>query len=245
MILRSLMIVICCCHHVSLMANNVSASELNHVVNTQKLPLELKTIQDSAEKKRLFIAFLKPLIHAENAKILNKRDHLKEILSQNKPSKADAVWLNKRCDEYLIYPCELQELSLRLDIIPVSLALAQSAAESGWGSSRFAQEGNALFGQWVAHGQGMDPKHRDHGKSHQIGTFNSPKDSIKAYMKNLNTHRAYHDFRHQRANMRKQKILPNGYQLANTLLYYSERKELYVNLIKDIIKTNHLNHDDG
>ena len=88
-----------------------------------------------------------------------------------------------------------------MDEVPVSLALAQAAKETGWGTSRFAQEGNALFGQWTWSGEGLKPKDSDKSEGHKVMKFNVTT-SVRAYQRNLNTHSSYKDFRKARAELR-------------------------------------------
>ena len=95
---------------------------------------------------------------------------------------------------------DLAKLKMRMDIIPVSIALAQAANESGWGTSRFALEGNALFGQWTWSKKGISPKNKDPDQSHKILQFQILKASVRAYKNNLNTHNAYQEFREVELN---------------------------------------------
>ena len=136
---------------------------------------------------------------------------------------------------------KLEELWRRVDIIPLSLVLAQSAEESGWGTSRFAAEGNALFGQWAWGKNAIKPKEQRSGKGdYGIARFDSPLESMRAYMLNLNTHRAYTDLRKARAALRNQGQKPDGETLARTLTRYSERGEEYVGTLLSIMKVNNL-----
>ena len=107
--------------------------------------------------------------------------------------------------EYKVKKSNVEELELRMDIIPVSIALAQAAKESGWGTSRFALEGNAIFGQWTWNGQGIEPLFKDKSKSHKILKFPILRASVKAYQNNLNTHKSYKKFREKRKSLRDKK----------------------------------------
>ena len=97
----------------------------------------------------------------------------------------------------------MKELRLRMDIVPTSIALAQAAKESGWGTSRFALEGNAIFGQWTWNGKGIEPLERTDEQTHKILKFPILRASVKAYITNLNTHNGYKDFRNKRSKLRK------------------------------------------
>ena len=106
----------------------------------------------------------------------------------------EKAWLRQKLLEYKVTNGNMDELTKRMDIIPVSIALAQAAKESGWGTSRFALEGNAIFGQWTWNGKGIAPKSRDIGQNHKILRFPILRASVKAYKKNLNTHKGYKKF---------------------------------------------------
>ena len=141
--------------------------------------------------------------------------------------------------------CVTAGLLDRMDIIPPSLALAQSAEESGWGTSRFVREGNALFGQRVfSDDRHMAPARRDDGKTHSIKVFGAIIDSVRGYVDNLNTHRAYTAFRHDRAAMRASGRPVDAMALAGRLTHYSERGAGYIKTIRSIISVNRLRRLD-
>ena len=131
-----------------------------------------------------------------------------------------------------------------MDIIPVSLAIAQAANESGWGTSRFALEGNALFGQWTYSKKGISPKDSDPNSSHKILQFQILKASVRAYKNNLNTHKAYTEFREARAQLRQDKKIINGLELTKYLKNYAQIGEKYVVILEDIINRNSLTDFD-
>ena len=131
-----------------------------------------------------------------------------------------------------------------MDIIPVSIALAQAANESGWGTSRFALEGNALFGQWTWSKKGITPKNKDPNQSHKILQFQILKASVKAYKNNLNTHNAYKEFREARAQLRQEDKQIIGLYLTKYLTRYSAIGEKYVAILEDIIEKNSLTDFD-
>ena len=135
----------------------------------------------------------------------------------------------------------IDDLSRRVDIIPPSLAIAQAAIESGWGTSRFTTEGNALFGQWSEDkDDSMIPARRDAGRTYAIKRFSTLLGSIKAYMRNLNSHRAYRKFRAARAKSRAAGKEIAGPPLAKLLGSYSQRGPEYVRALTSIIEINQM-----
>ena len=131
-----------------------------------------------------------------------------------------------------------------MDEIPVSLAIAQAAKETGWGTSRFAQEGNALFGQWTWSGEGLKPKEADENKGHKVMKFNVLQASVRAYQRNLNTHSSYKNFRLARAQLRDSKRPLDSIILSQFLKNYAETGNQYVEVLQKIIKQNNLKDFD-
>jgi Bax protein len=209
-----------------------------------KLPKDLKTLGSTKEKRELFIKIILPLILAENEKITNDRKKLFKILGKNFNTVGERVWLKRRFKEYKIDDQDLSKLKIRMDIIPVSIALAQAANESGWGTSRFALEGNALFGQWTWSKKGLSPKNKDPDQSHKIMQFQVLKASVRAYKNNLNSHNAYKEFRQARATLRQEGEIINGLELTRYLKNYASIGEKYVAIIDDIIEKNSLTDFD-
>ena len=209
-----------------------------------KLPKDLNTLVDTKTKRELFIKIVLPLILYENEKIIDDRKKLFKILSKNFNSPGEKVWLNRRFKEYKIKDKDLAELKMRMDIIPVSIALAQAANESGWGTSRFALEGNALFGQWTWSKKGISPKNKDPDQSHKILQFQILKASVRAYKNNLNTHNAYKEFREVRAKLRQSGTNITGLALIKYLKNYAAIGEKYTEIIKGIIEHNSLTDFD-
>jgi Bax protein len=209
-----------------------------------KLPKDLKTLGDTKKKRELFIKIVLPLILNENEKITEDRKKLFKILAKNFNTVGERVWLMRRFKEYKIKDQDLVKLKMRMDIIPVSIALAQAANESGWGTSRFALEGNALFGQWTWSNKGISPKNKDPNKSHKVLQFQILKASVKAYKNNLNTHNAYQEFREARAQLRQGNKQIAGLDLIKYLKNYSAIGDKYVSIIKDIIEKNSLTDFD-
>lgn len=209
-----------------------------------KLPKDLKFLGDTKKKRELFISIILPLVLNENEKITEDRKKLFKILGKNFNTVGERVWLKRRFKEYKIKDQDLAKLKMRMDIIPVSLALAQAANETGWGTSRFALEGNALFGQWTWSKKGITPKNQDSDKTHKVLQFQILKASVRAYKNNLNTHNAYSDFREARAKLRQEKKQIKGLELTKYLKNYSAIGEKYVSILNDIIEKNSLSDFD-
>jgi len=209
-----------------------------------KLPKDLKTLGDTKTKRELFIKIVLPLILHENEKIIDDRKRLFKILGKNFNSPGEKVWLNRRFKEYKIEDKDLAELKMRMDIIPVSIAVAQAANESGWGTSRFALEGNALFGQWTWSKKGISPKNKDPDQSHKILQFQILKASVRAYKNNLNTHNAYKEFREVRAKLRQSGTTITGLALIKYLKRYASIGEKYTEIIEGIMVQNSLTDFD-
>ena len=209
-----------------------------------KLPKDLKTLGDTKTKRELFIKIVLPLILYENEKIIDDRKRLFKILGKNFNSPGEKVWLNRRFKEYKIEDKDLAELKMRMDIIPVSIAVAQAANESGWGTSRFALEGNALFGQWTWSKKGISPKNKDPDQSHKILQFQILKASVRAYKNNLNTHNAYKEFREVRAKLRQSGTTITGLALIKYLKRYASIGEKYTEIIEGIMVQNSLTDFD-
>jgi len=209
-----------------------------------KLPKDLKTLGDTKKKRELFIKIVLPLILDENEKIQKDREKLFSILNKNFNTVGERVWLKRRFKEYKIEDKDLSKLKMRMDIIPVSIALAQAANESGWGTSRFALEGNALFGQWTWSKKGISPKNQDPDKTHKVLQFQVLKASVRAYKNNLNTHNAYKEFREKRAQLSGDSGKFTGLDLAKYLKRYAANGEQYIRILEDIIVKNSLTDFD-
>ena len=209
------------------------------------LPEDFGKIRGVAERKALFFRTVLPLILQVNEEILADRQRLWNLRYRMRMGlrleAADRLWLIVMAERYGVGEGDVDGLLRRVDIVPTSLALAQAAEESGWGTSRFAREGNAIFGQWTFTSDGnLVPLRRDEGKTHNVRAFETLLDGAKAYAKNLNTHRAYREFREQRASMRRAGQPVEGAVLARTLLRYSARRAAYVEAILSIIAANGL-----
>ncbi len=209
-----------------------------------KLPKELKNIESPKKRKKLFIKIVLPLIIEENLKIRFDRKKLFEILNKNNTSSRDKAWLELKFKQYGIKNNDLTKLKIRMDEIPVSLAIAQAAKETGWGSSRFAQEGNALFGQWTWSGEGIKPLEVEKDKKHKVAKFKILKASVRAYQRNLNTHSSYKEFRIERAIQRDNEKKLDSLKLVNFLEKYAETGKQYTEILKKIINQNSLTDFD-
>ncbi|WP_162181405.1 glucosaminidase domain-containing protein [Thalassospira australica] len=196
-------------------------------------------------KKRVFFRTLGPLILLANEEIAFQQSVLKDAIAKDDSAIIAELAAQYRVETALDDPATITELQKRIAPIPASLAMAQMAIESGWGTSRFAAHGNALFGQWTFGGDGITPKEqRSHLGDYKIAAFETPFGSVRAYMKNLNTGSAYQEFRDLRAAMLANNIPLNGTKLAETLTRYSERGEVYIEEIQAVIRQNKLSHAD-
>ena len=205
-----------------------------------QFPRDLDELQSVKLKKETFIKIVLPLIVAENEKILEDRSKLKSISSKKMTTDQEKQWLRQKLLEYKVKNGNLDELEKRMDIIPTSFALAQAAKESGWGTSRFALEGNAMFGQWTWTGNGIEPLFKDKTKKHKILKFPILRASVKSYINNLNTHKSYKKLRDIRIELRNKNRNIAGLKLSATLDNYAETGKEYTTIIAQIIKENRL-----
>lgn len=212
---------------------------------------DFSAYQDVRQKKRVFFEFMLPRIREANARIRIQRARLITLSSKLEAGLVlqggELQYLSQLLKRYRMKaPLNvntqlMSQLLERVDIVPASLVLAQSANESGWGTSRFAIEANNYFGLWCfSSGCGLKPSSRDDGMAHEVASYNSVQQGVAAYMHNINTHRAY---RHLRTIRSEQRYLQNhfmGLLLADGLRHYSERGEDYVREIKQMIRFNKL-----
>ena len=208
------------------------------------LPNEIKMIESTKKRKEFFIQIVLPLILKENNNIRIDRKRLFSIINKSNNSDLEKKWLAKKYKQYGIPSKDLSTLKIRMDEVPVSLALAQAAKETGWGTSRFALEGNALFGQWTWSGEGLRPKESDKNEGHKVMKFNVLQASVRAYQRNLNTHSSYKDFRKARAELRDNGKPLDSLILAEYLDKYAETGDKYVEVLKKIIAQNSLKDFD-
>ena len=220
--------------------SNVRAEKLVKPIYFTQFPRDLESIQSTKLKKETFIQIVLPLVVAENERILEDREKLKLLNDKKYTTDLEKQWLRQKLLEYKVKKGDLKELLVRIDIIPTSIALAQAAKESGWGTSRFALEGNAIYGQWTWSGQGIAPLERDSNKNHKILKFPILRASVKAYKNNLNTHKSYKAFRDKRFQLRDKNRKIRGLDLTETLKNYAQTGSEYTKILNQIITQNRL-----
>tara|TARA_X000001036_G_scaffold77944_1_gene69615 strand:- start:8992 stop:10497 length:1506 start_codon:yes stop_codon:yes gene_type:complete len=218
----------------------VRSEKLVKPIYFTQFPKDLNEIESVRLKKETFIKIVLPLIVAENEKILADRKKLKLISKKKFTTDREKQWLRQKLLEYKVKKGDIKELIVRIDTIPTSIALAQAAKESGWGTSRFALEGNAIFGQWTWTGQGIAPLDRESNKKHKILKFPILRASVKAYQNNLNTHKSYIKFREKRLSLREKNQTVKGLDLTDTLNNYAQTGSEYIKILNQIIKQNRL-----
>ncbi len=211
------------------------------------LPSAYYQMDDNTKQKEEFIRYMKGLVDKSNEEIRKDREFITGFFTKAVP---DAFrGLNQQNVGYLIslrnkYGVEnlfdRDEYYKRIDVVPVSLAIAQAALESGWGKSRFAREANNLFGHWTYSGVGLMPQNRLPGKTHMIRIFSSLQKSVNGYMLNLNTNIAYEDFRNRRLKARNEGKNYTGMEAAKTMIHYSELKGEYIKMVQEMIEQNNL-----
>ena len=224
--------------------NDVRKKKLVKPVALTLLPQEIKMIENSKKRKEFFIQIVLPLIIEENNNIKLDRNTLFTIINKSNNSNSEKQWLEKKYKQYGVKSGDLSSLKIRMDEIPVSLAIAQAAKETGWGTSRFALEGNALFGQWTWSGEGLKPKEAKEGENHKVMKFNILQASVRAYQRNINTHSTYKDFRKARAKLRDNNKPLDSIELSKHLNKYAETGNQYVEVLQKIIKQNKLQDFD-
>ena len=223
--------------------DSVRDSKLVKPIYFTRLPKDLDSIRSTKKKKETFLKILLPLVVAENQKIEKDKQYLRKILMENnKPE--NKKWINKKYRDYKVSNQNINELIEKMDIIPISIALAQAAKESGWGTSRFALEGNAIFGQWTWKGEGIVPLEKSSDQNHKILKFPLLRASVKAYITNLNTHNGYKDFRKKRFELRKQNKSLIGKELIDELDNYAQTGKEYTKVLQHIINQNDLEEFD-
>jgi Bax protein len=221
---------------------------------TTSLP-DFEAIENVDEKKEAFFSFLIDYVEAENARILDDRLEVLELWeiarADNELSDIEVEILSEIATHYRMDPAlphyeQLRELVLRVDTIPPSLVLAQAANESAWGTSRFAKEGNNIFGQWCFDECcGLIPERRSSEAAHEVRAFLSVEDAVRSYFRNINTHAAYAELREMRSDMRESGRPLDALVLAHGLRSYSERGQIYVNELHALIRQNRLQRLDN
>ena len=219
--------------------DRVRSNKLVKPIYFTRLPKDLDEIKSVTQKKETFLQILLPLVVAENETILKNRKYLFKILKKNQ-SVENTNWINKKYKKYKVSKKNVDELIEKMDIVPTSIALAQAAKESGWGTSRFALEGNAIYGQWTWNGDGIEPLEKTKNKSHQILKFPLLRASVKAYINNLNSHNGYKSFRKKRLQLRNENKNLSGLDLIHELDNYAQTGKEYTKILEKIIKQNDL-----
>ena len=220
--------------------SKVRSQKLVKPIYFTQFPRDLDALQSTKLKKETFIKIVLPLIVAENERILADREKLLNLSDKKFTTDLEKQWIRQKLLEYKVKKGDLDELIVRMDIIPTSIALAQAAKESGWGTSRFALEGNAIFGQWTWSGKGIAPLDRESNKNHKILKFPILRASVKAYQNNLNTHKSYNKFRQKRLGLRGKNKRIKGLELTETLNNYAQTGSEYTKILNQIIKQNRL-----
>ncbi len=223
---------------------DIRKNKLVKPISLTLLPNEITKIENSQKRKELFIQIILPLIIKENNYIKSDRIKLFSILNKSKNTKLEKKWLASKFKQYGVVNNDLSTLKIRMDEVPISMTIAQAAKETGWGTSRFAQEGNALFGQWTWSGKGLRPKGADSDSTHKVMKFRVLQASVKAYQRNLNTHSSYKAFRSARAELRDEGKKLDSLILSNYLDKYAETGKEYVKILQKIIKQNDLTDFD-
>lgn len=206
---------------------------------------DFASYKDVKQKKQAFFNYMLPYVEKANQEILAER---KEVTAMNMKKLTNKQWdrLSLLLDKYRVNDKQITENTLKkllqkIDTIPASLALAQAANESSWGTSRFAKKAYNFYGQWCfTKGCGLVPKLRSAGMTHEVKKFASPYESIKGYMLNLNSHPAFLSLRQYRSELRQKNMKPQGMVLAKGLEKYSERKQEYIKEVISMIRYNKL-----
>ena len=223
---------------------DVRENKLVKPISLTLLPNEIKKIENVNERKNLFIQIILPLVIKENQNIKLNRKKLFSILNKSKNTRLEKKWIKKKFKQYGVVNNDIATLKIRMDQVPVSMTIAQAAKETGWGTSRFAQEGNALFGQWTWSGNGIKPAAADNNTTHKVMKFKVLQASVKAYQRNLNTHSSYKEFRGARAEMRDEGKKLDSLILSEYLDKYAETGKEYVRILQQIIRQNQLKDFD-
>ena len=217
---------------------------------TEALP-DFTAIAAPAERRDRFIAYLEPVVAEVNAELRDRRARLHTIEERHAAGRLlqrDLRWLVHSARRYRVDTNDvddvvelLERLEPRVDIVPAGLAIAQAGIESGWGQSRFAREGNNLFGEWCfEEGCGLIPQARHPSAQHEVRTFATVHAAVRSYMHNLNSHRAYATLRRLRAEARAAGREPQALELAAGLYPYSQRGQDYVDDVRAVIRANDL-----
>jgi len=217
----------------------------------ESFPRDFGDIPQIKERKRLFFLSLLPMVMMANDEIRQQRREAlylcQKLDNSKKLSASEAKHLRRLARQYRLETDPVksalarERLLQRIDVLPPELVLAQAANESGWGTSRFTLKANNLFGEWTfSPGNGVVPQNRPEGATYEVRRFSTLYDSIKSYMNNLNTHRAYKSLRKLRANLRYRGLSLDGFTLSAGLRQYSGRGQAYVDELRAMIRQNAL-----
>ena len=214
------------------------------------LPTNLSQIESLSKKKRIFLSIILVGAYHANCQLLRDKVKLKQIdkkyHNSGQLNKEEKDWLADKIYKYRVQGKNQQEkikkLKRKIDIVPLSLIMAQAACESGWGVSRFAQQANNIFGEWTFSNQaeGIVPKERPAGADYKIEKFSTIQEAINSYLLNLNSHPAYKKFRTLRWECRQQGEQITSLKLLSGLTNYSEEGKEYLNKVRAIIEDNNL-----
>jgi len=247
----SLVLVLCLASYQLTPGSYLGLETIEELTSTTDLP-DFGAIEQSPERKKEFLDLLRPLVEAKNEQLLRSRARLLKVkadweddqqlsdLSQHNLDVMRSKW-HVTPEVYPDTERAINILMLRVDAIPSAMVLAQAAVESGWGTSRFAEEGNNLFGHWCyTPGCGLVPKSRVEGATHEVRKFASIEESLSAYFRNINTHNSYRAWRQLRAQVRDQPAQFTALTMVAELGKYSERGQPYIDQLRGLIKRNHL-----
>ena len=207
------------------------------------LPDDFMKLEPIGFRKKIFVKTILPIVYIENKKILLQR---KKILEWWTETEGEFVsrefwpdWLERLSNEYYYEEENIGDLLMRVDIIPISMAISQAVVESGWGTSRYSREANAIFGQYTFdESTGILPEKREENKKHFIKKFLSISESVSSYIKNLNTHLAYEELRKKRRELRMDGKTLTGEELISYLSKYSERGKDYIADLQSLLLEN-------
>jgi Bax protein len=223
-------------------------------VSAKTVP-DFASMKDVKQKKHAFFEYIYPLIEVANNEVLVKRKKLEHVMDDfnagDELTPGERKFLVEVADEYSLKIEEpatrgnVEKLLRAVDYVPPSLALAQAANQSAWGTSRFATQANNFFGQWCfTKGCGIVPARRDAGSKHEVRKFSTTQGSVRSYVRNINTARTYSSLRTVRANARRNESMLTGHDLAAGLVKHSTRGDAYVKEIRSMIRTNKLKNYD-
>ena len=233
-----------------------AASESNHATESSSSTLaktapDFSQFKNTEEKKQAFYDYLLPMVHAANQDVMAERRSL--LMMSDKLLASDVLSAQELERITLLEGVygspqtarsqakRIGGLLSRVDVVPASLVVAQAAKESGWGTSRFATQGNNYFGIWCfRQGCGLKPLRRESDRNHEVASFNSVEHGVRYYVRTINTHIAYQDLRELRAAARRRQESVRGEHLASGLLRYSERGVAYVKEVQSMIRFNNL-----